>query len=235
MRKGCRAQQIDYVQMRTDQSLDMALSSYLASRMNRVEVVELMFMPIPLMLAFGFGNLLMLGWLAAAAAPILIHLWNKRRYREVPWAAIEYLLAALRKNSRRMRLEQWLLLAVRTLIDRAASCWPWPSRFLEQAGLALRAGPADAQGAGDRRLVLDGLQADRQEPLRAGQATGRADRRRELAGRRLHAGADGLAAARDRGHAGRRAAAISSTRSTTSSCRTAAPICRPRWSRSNRS
>ena len=45
-------------------------------------------------LAFGFGNLLMLGWLAAAAAPILIHLWNKRRFREVHWAAIEYLLAA---------------------------------------------------------------------------------------------------------------------------------------------
>ena len=49
--------------------------------------------------AFGFGNILMLGWLAAAAAPILIHLWNKRRYREVSWAAIEYLLSALRKNS----------------------------------------------------------------------------------------------------------------------------------------
>jgi hypothetical protein len=68
------------------------------------------------LLAFGFGNLLILGWLAAAAAPILIHLWNKRRYREVPWAAIEYLLAALRKNSRRMRIEQIVLLAVRTMI-----------------------------------------------------------------------------------------------------------------------
>lgn len=72
--------------------------------------------PQIVLLAFGFGNLLMLGWLAAAAAPILIHLWNKRRYREVSWAAIEYLLAALRKNSRRMRIEQLLLLAVRTLI-----------------------------------------------------------------------------------------------------------------------
>ena len=35
--KGCRAQHIDYVQLRTDQSLDIALSSYLASRMNRVK------------------------------------------------------------------------------------------------------------------------------------------------------------------------------------------------------
>src|SRR5580698_9878312 len=68
------------------------------------------------LLAFGFGALPMLGWLAAAAAPILIHLWNKRKYREVPWAAMEYLLAAMRKNARRIQLEQWLLLAVRTLL-----------------------------------------------------------------------------------------------------------------------
>ena len=32
----------------------------------------------------GFANLLMLGWLGAAAAPIVIHLWSKRRYREAP-------------------------------------------------------------------------------------------------------------------------------------------------------
>ena len=35
--RGCRAQHIDYVQLRTDQSLEIALSSYLASRMNRVK------------------------------------------------------------------------------------------------------------------------------------------------------------------------------------------------------
>ena len=72
--------------------------------------------PTPHILAFGFANFLLLGWLAAASVPILIHLWNKRQYREVSWAAIEYLLAAMRKNSRRMRIEQLLLLAVRTLL-----------------------------------------------------------------------------------------------------------------------
>jgi len=36
VKKGCRAHQIDYVQMRTDQPLDLALSSYLASRMKRL-------------------------------------------------------------------------------------------------------------------------------------------------------------------------------------------------------
>jgi len=36
IKKGCRIHQIDYVQMRTDLSFDVALSSYLASRMTRV-------------------------------------------------------------------------------------------------------------------------------------------------------------------------------------------------------
>jgi len=69
-----------------------------------------------IILAFGFGSLSMLGWLAAASAPLLIHLWNRRRYREHSWAAIDFLLEALKKNARRLQLEQWLLLAVRTLI-----------------------------------------------------------------------------------------------------------------------
>ncbi len=60
-------------------------------------------------------------WLAAAGAglaavPILIHLLNRRRFRRVVWAAMEWLLAAQRKNARRIRIEQLLLLAVRCLI-----------------------------------------------------------------------------------------------------------------------
>src|SRR5687768_127527 len=62
------------------------------------------------------GSGWMLLWGLAAALPILIHLWSRRRYREVTWAAMQFLLAAMRKNSRRILLEQWLLLAVRTLI-----------------------------------------------------------------------------------------------------------------------
>ncbi len=37
VRKGCRAQNIDYVQLRTDQPLDVALSSFLAARMTRMK------------------------------------------------------------------------------------------------------------------------------------------------------------------------------------------------------
>jgi len=58
----------------------------------------------------------MFGWLAAAAAPVLIHLWSRQKYREMSWAAMEYLLAAVRRSRQRMRLEQLLLLAIRTLL-----------------------------------------------------------------------------------------------------------------------
>jgi len=59
------------------------------------------------------------GWLAGAAsgaAPIIIHLLNKQRYRRMMWAAMEFLRQAVEKRRRRLRIEQLLLLAVRTLI-----------------------------------------------------------------------------------------------------------------------
>lgn len=50
------------------------------------------------------------------AAPIIIHLLNRRKFRETQWAAMKFLLEAVRKNSRRLRIEQLILLAVRVLI-----------------------------------------------------------------------------------------------------------------------
>src|SRR3954468_13698070 len=54
--------------------------------------------------------------LGLASIPIIIHILNRRRYRTVNWAAMEFLLRALRRNRRRLRFEQWLLLAVRCLV-----------------------------------------------------------------------------------------------------------------------
>jgi Aerotolerance regulator N-terminal/von Willebrand factor type A domain len=68
------------------------------------------------LLAFGFANPWLLSGLALGAIPIVIHLLSRRAYRETDWAAMRFLLEAARKNSRRMRLEQLILLAVRTLI-----------------------------------------------------------------------------------------------------------------------
>jgi hypothetical protein len=65
-------------------------------------------------------NLLSPGFLLAGAAlasiPVIIHILNRRRYREQKWAAMEYLLRAMRKNRKRLKFEQWLLLAVRCLL-----------------------------------------------------------------------------------------------------------------------
>src|SRR5438128_6805823 len=52
----------------------------------------------------------------AAVLPIIIHLLNRKRFRVVTWAAMRFLLAAQKKNTRKMRLEQLILLAVRCLL-----------------------------------------------------------------------------------------------------------------------
>ena len=53
---------------------------------------------------------------AAVAIPILIHLLTRLRRRRMVWAAMRFLAEALRKQKRRLQLEQWLLLLVRCLI-----------------------------------------------------------------------------------------------------------------------
>lgn len=58
----------------------------------------------------------MLWGLAAGAVPILIHLLHRRRFKTVQWAAMRFLLAATKKQARRLKLEQLLLLLVRTMI-----------------------------------------------------------------------------------------------------------------------
>ena len=68
------------------------------------------------LLAFGFATPAILGWLAVAAAPVLIHWLFRRHYREVTWAAMQFLQEAIRKQSRRTRFEQLLLLAVRVMV-----------------------------------------------------------------------------------------------------------------------
>jgi Mg-chelatase subunit ChlD len=51
-----------------------------------------------------------------ASIPIIIHFLNRRRFKTINWAAMEFLLRAMKKNQRRLKFEQWLLLAVRCLV-----------------------------------------------------------------------------------------------------------------------
>lgn len=62
-----------------------------------------------------FLNPLFLFGLAAAAVPILIHLFTRRRPREMKFPSLAFLAEVNRSEIRRLRLRQWLLLLLRTL------------------------------------------------------------------------------------------------------------------------
>ncbi len=53
--------------------------------------------------------------LACAAGPVIIHLLNRRRYRVVNWAAMDFLREALQRNRRILQMRDLILLALRTL------------------------------------------------------------------------------------------------------------------------
>jgi hypothetical protein len=73
-------------------------------------------------LAAGFATpMFALAGLALAAIPIIIHFLNRRRFKTVPWAAMDFLLRAMRKNRRRLRFEQWILLATRCAVIMLAA------------------------------------------------------------------------------------------------------------------
>lgn len=67
-------------------------------------------------LAAGFiSPALAIAGLFLAGIPIIIHLLNRRRYKTHRWAAMDYLLEALRRNRRRLQFEHWVLMTLRCL------------------------------------------------------------------------------------------------------------------------
>src|SRR5438046_5057989 len=62
-----------------------------------------------------FANVGMLAGAAAVGVPIARHFFYKARYRRLPWAAMEFLKEAIEQTSRRLKFQEWILLAVRCL------------------------------------------------------------------------------------------------------------------------
>ncbi|HYT95185.1 MAG TPA: VWA domain-containing protein [Gemmataceae bacterium] len=98
---------------------------------------------------------------AAVSVPVIIHLLNRRRFRVVVWAAMRFLLNAQKQNTRRMRLEQIILLAVRAsvillVVLAMAAITPWAEAFWNMlwpdAGSSLRQSSARRH----KIIVLDG-------------------------------------------------------------------------------
>jgi len=80
------------------------------------------------------------------AAPLIIHLLTRLRYRRVRWAAIDFLLNNQTKAVRRARLQQILLMILRTLILAAALM-----ALLEPI---LRGGIGRLLGGGNKLVIL---------------------------------------------------------------------------------
>ena len=59
--------------------------------------------------------------LALVGIPILVHLIRKRKIKVIRWAAMEFLLQSQRKQRRKLRIEELILLALRVLIVALAA------------------------------------------------------------------------------------------------------------------
>lgn len=119
--------------------------------------------------------------LAAIALPILIHILFRRRRRPVRWGAMRFVIEAYRRQRRKLRFEQWLLLAARCLLiglvgvalarpmwgaGRLATSGPVDVYVLIDDSLTASAEPDDADSALDRhkslaKVILDELDSAR--------------------------------------------------------------------------
>ncbi len=75
-----------------------------------------MFPGVTLMAVAGFASAWMLLWGAAAAIPILLHYLYRRRQVTIRWAAMALLHQVIEREAKRIQIEQWLLLLLRTLV-----------------------------------------------------------------------------------------------------------------------
>ena len=58
---------------------------------------------------------MLLGGLAVSV-PIALHFFFKSRYKPLPWAAMKFLKEAIEQTSRRLKFQEWILLALRCLV-----------------------------------------------------------------------------------------------------------------------
>ena len=59
-----------------------------------------------------FAPFLLLGGLAISI-PLALHFFYKARHRPLPWAAMEFLRLSIEQTSRRLKFQEWILLALR--------------------------------------------------------------------------------------------------------------------------
>ena len=85
----------------------------------------------------------------AISAPIIIHLLNRRRFKKIDWAAMDFLLEAQRLNRRRVRLEEIILLFLRCLAMILIGL------FISRPSLNINMVGAFNTGQTERIIILD--------------------------------------------------------------------------------
>jgi len=111
----------------------------------------------------------------AVSVPIIIHLLNKRKFRTIDWAAMDFLLEADKRNRRRVRLENLLLLLLRCLailligLLLARPFWPasFAGRFFDTTrserivvlddSLSMAARSGTSSSLANAKKILDGF------------------------------------------------------------------------------
>ncbi|MFM8274815.1 MAG: BatA domain-containing protein [Gemmata sp.] len=58
---------------------------------------------------------MMLAGAAAVTVPIALHFFYRARYKPLPWAPMKFLKEAIEQTSRRLKFQEWILLALRCL------------------------------------------------------------------------------------------------------------------------
>ena len=86
----------------------------------------------------------MLAGAAAVGIPVALHFFYKARYHRLPWAAMAFLKEAIEQTSRRLKFQEWILLALRCLV-------------ILLLALALARPGKDAAGAGGRGDAVDAV------------------------------------------------------------------------------
>jgi len=117
-------------------------------------------------MGLSFLNGGLLGALSLVGIPIIIHLLQRRRFRVVRWGAMEFLRLSQRNRSRRLMIEQLILLAIRCLVIALvvlAICRP-----VVRAGALPLAG---ARGQVHAILILDNSYSMGYRPAGAGSET----------------------------------------------------------------
>lgn len=115
----------------------------------------------------------------AALIPLLVHLFDRRRPREVPFAALDFVLRSQKRTASRLRLKRLLLYLLRTLLLLAVPIALAKPSFATADAALIRHGVAATAIVLDTSLALrwsDGRGARSPQPARSASALGQSRR-----------------------------------------------------------